>query len=291
MSVPRTGFAGRRRFSFGLGMKYAFLTVVATIAMAPLLWMLSAAVKPTNEVLRIPITLIPTEWRFDNFADALFAPRFTGYSFAHFLLNSTIVATITSLAAIVVSIMVGYGFAKFRFRGRDGLLWVLLGATLLPFASVLVPLYIVIQQLQLHNTLAALVIPFVVSGQALFISRQFILGIPDEYIEAARLDGVSEFGLFLRVILPLSGPAITTVAVMTFLTSWNQFLWPLVVASSQENYTAPIGLSLMGLGGTFNTDYNLWMAAATIAMIPPLVFFLILERPYLRGLEAMSGLK
>lgn len=268
-----------------------FLIFVATIAMAPLLWMLSAAVKPTNEVLRIPITLIPSEWRFDNFANALFEPRFTGYSFAHFLLNSTIVATITSLAAIAVSIMVGYGFAKFRFRGRDGLLWLLLGATLLPFASVLVPLYIVIQQLQLHNTLAALVIPFVVSGQALFISRQFILGIPDEYIEAARLDGVSEFGIFLKIILPLSGPAITTVAVMTFLTSWNQFLWPLVVASSQENYTAPIGLSLMGLGGTFNTDYNVWMAAATIAMIPPLIFFLILERPYLRGLEAMSGLK
>lgn len=279
------------RFSLSLGLKYVFLITAALVALAPLLWMLSAAVKPTNEVLRVPITLIPTEWRFENFANALFEPRFTGYSFAQFLMNSTIVATVTSLAAIAVSIMVGYGFAKFRFRGRDGLLWIILGATLLPFASVLVPLYIVIQQLQLQNTLAALVIPFVVSGQALFISRQFILGIPDEYLEAARLDGVSEFGLFLRVILPLSGPAVTTVAVMTFLTSWNQFLWPLVVASSQQNYTAPIGLSLMGLGGTFNTDYNLWMAAATIAMIPPLVFFLILERPYLRGLEAMSGLK
>ena len=275
----------------GLAAKYGVLVAYTAFALGPLVWMLSASVKPTDEVLQVPVNLIPSRLQLDNYLEALFAPRFTGHTFAEFLWNSVLVATITSVAAIGISIMVGYGFAKFRFRGRDGLMWTILGSTLLPFASVLIPLYLVIKAMGLSDTLAALIIPFVVAGQSLFVARQFILAIPDEYLEAARIDGLSEFGIFRKIILPLSGPAVTTVAVMTFLFSWSQFLWPLVVASSQQNYTAPLGLSLLGLGGTFNTEYNIWMAAAVLAIIPPLVFFMILERPYLRGLEALSGLK
>lgn len=279
------------RSRVGLTLMYVALIAFTAFAIGPLLWMVSAAFKPADEVLQVPVNLIPSVWHPENFTEALFSPRFTGHTFAEFLWNSILVATITSIAAIGISIMVGYGFAKFRFKGRDALMWTILGSTLLPFASVLIPLYLIIQAMGLTNTLAALIIPFVVSGQALFISRQFILGIPDEYIEAARIDGLSEFGIFRKIILPLAGPAVTTVAVMTFLFSWNQFLWPLVVASSQENYTAPLGLSLLGLGGTFNTEYNIWMAAAVLAILPPLIFFLIMERPYLRGLEALSGIK
>lgn len=274
-----------------LTLRYFALIAFTIFALGPLLWMVSAAFKPAEEVLLVPVNLIPSVWQPQNFVEALFAPRFTGHTFAEFLWNSIVVATITSIASIGISIMVGYGFAKFRFKARDALMWTILGSTLLPFASVLIPLYVIIQSMGLTNTLAALIIPFVVSGQALFVARQFILGIPDEYIEAARIDGLSEFGIFRKIVLPLAGPAVTTVAVMTFLFSWNQFLWPLVVASSQENYTAPLGLSLLGLGGTFNTEYNIWMAAAVLAILPPLIFFIIMERPYLRGLEALSGIK
>jgi len=279
------------RPTVGLFFKYLLLVMYLLFAIVPLLWMLSAAFKAREDVLTVPVQWIPPTWHPENFALALFEPRFTGHSFGEFLLNSTIVATVTALAAVVLSISVGYGFAKFRFRGREGLLWTLLGSTLLPFSSVVIPLFLIIKSMGMYDTLIALIVPFVVSGQAVFIARQFLTAIPDDYLEAARLDGASEWRIFRSIIVPMSGPVITTVAVMTFMTSWTMFLWPLVVESSQSNYTAPLGLSLLGIGATFQTDYQVWMAGATIAIVPPLVFFLILERPYMRGLEAMSGLK
>jgi ABC-type glycerol-3-phosphate transport system permease component len=136
-----------------------------------------------------------------------------------------------------------------------------------------------------------MIVPFALLGPAVFAARQFMLGLPTEYIEAARLDGASELDVFRRIVVPLSGPAITTVAVLTFLFSWNLFLWPLAIMSSQGNFTAPLGLSLLGLGSTFRPDYEIWMAAAVLSTLPPLIFFLILERPYMRGLESLSGLK
>jgi ABC-type glycerol-3-phosphate transport system permease component len=270
---------------------YTVLLAAAGFFLLPLVWMLLAAVKTQPEVLAIPIRWLPSRWHWSNFGHALFDERFAGETFARFLLNSMIVATVTALACVLLSIMVGYGFAKFRFRGREGLLWVLLGSTLLPFSSVVIPLFIIVQRLGQLDSLGGLTLPFLVTGQAIFLSRQFIRGIPDDYLEAARIDGASETWVFLHIVLPLSGSAISTVAVISFLASWNQFLWPLVISSSQSNFTAPLGLSLLGVGSSFQTDYQIWMASATLAMIPPLVFFLILERPYLRGLEMMSGVK
>lgn len=271
--------------------KYAVLVVYAVFSLLPLVWMLSAAFKPAEQVLTVPVQWIPTEWHPENFERALFEPRFAGSPFVRFLVNSTIVATATALASVALSLMIGYGFAKFRYRGRDALLWIVLGSTLLPFSSVVIPLYLVVAQLGMLNSLLGLIVPFVVIGPAVFAARQFMLALPTEYIEAARLDGASEWKVFTSVIVPLSGPAVTTVAVLTFLISWNLYLWPLVIMASQENFTAPLGLSLLGLGSTFTPDYDIWMAAATLSTLPPLLFFLVLERPYLRGLEALSGLK
>ncbi|WP_435748875.1 carbohydrate ABC transporter permease [Microbacterium sp. PMB16] len=296
MTSLRATRANRRRpahsrVTVGLILRYLLLVAYLVFAMLPLAWMLSAAFKAREDVLTVPVQWIPPSWHPENFALALFEPRFTGHSFGEFLLNSTIVATVTALVAVVLSISVGYGFAKFAFRGREGLLWTLLGSTLLPFSSIVIPLFLIIKSMGMYDTLLALIVPFVVSGQAIFISRQFLRGIPDDYLEAARLDGASEFRIFRMIIVPMSGSVVTTVAVMTFMTSWTMFLWPLVVESSQANFTAPLGLSLLGIGATFQTDYQVWMAGATIAILPPLIFFLILERPYMRGLEAMSGLK
>lgn len=280
-----------RRGHVGLVLKYALLVAYLLFALIPIVWMVSAAFKAREDVLTVPVQWIPRSWHPENFLNALFEPRFTGHSFAEFLWNSTVVATITALAAVILSILIGYGFAKFHFAGREGLMWTLLGSTLLPFSSVVIPLFLIIKSMGMFDTLWALIVPFVVSGQAIFISRQFLRAIPEDYLEAARLDGASELRIFRTVIVPLSGPVITTVAVMTFMTSWTMFLWPLVAESSQGNFTAPLGLSLLGIGATFQTDYQVWMAGATIAVLPPLLFFLILERPYMRGLEAMSGLK
>lgn len=271
--------------------KYAVLVVYSIVSLLPLVWMLSAAFKPADEVLTVPVQWIPSEWHPENFERALFEPRFAGSPFARFLLNSMIVATATALASVFLALMTGYGFVKFHYRGRDWMLWVVLGSTLLPFSSVLIPLYLIVVALGMLNSLTGLIVPFMLLGPAVFAARQFMLGLPTEYIEAARLDGASEWGVFRHVVVPMSGPAITTIAVLTFLISWNMFLWPLVIMSSQENFTAPLGLSLLGMGSTFRPDYEIWMAAAVLSTLPPLLFFLVLERPYLRGLEALSGLK
>lgn len=272
-------------------MVYIVIIIYCLFSIIPFLWMVSASFKLPEDVLTIPIRWIPPVWQPGNYLQALFEPRFAGYSLWDFLLNSIFVSVTTSLLSVGLSTVVGYGFAKFRFRGRDALLWGMLSTTLLPFSSVIIPLYLIIRTIGLTDSLWALIFPFALTGQSIFLARQFILSLPDELIDAARVDGATEFKIFTAVIFPLLGPAITTLGIMAFLYSWNLFLWPLVILSSQGKFTAPLGLSLMGLGSTFLVDYHLWMAAATIAVLPPLIFFLIFERPYLRGLEALSGFK
>ena len=272
-------------------LKYLALILYCLFSIIPFVWMLSASFKRAQDVLVVPIKWIPPVWQPGNYAQALLKPRFAGYSLGNFLLNSIFVATITALLSIALATFVGYGFAKFRFRGRDAILWGMLSTTLLPFSSVIIPLYLIIRSLHLVDNLWALILPFALTGQSIFLARQFILSLPSELIDAARVDGATELQIFLAIIFPMLGPAITTLGIMTFLFSWNLFLWPLVVISSQGKFTAPLGLSLMGLGSTFLIDYHLWMAAATLAIIPPLLFFLILEKPYLRGLETLSGMK
>jgi multiple sugar transport system permease protein len=271
--------------------KYMLLIVYSIFSLIPFVWMVSASLKPAGEVLRIPIEWIPSSFQWNNYYQALFEPRFAGFSLWDYMRNSIGVAAITSLLTVVLATFVGYGFAKFRFRGRDLTMWGMLSTTLLPFSSVLIPLILITRALGLVNSQWALIIPFALTGQSIFLARQFILGIPSDYIDAARVDGAGELQIYARLIIPLIGPAVATLGVTAFVTSWTQFLWPLVSQSSQGNFTVPVGLSLMGLGSTFLVDYHIWMAAATLSVVPPLLFFLLLERYYIRGLEALSGLK
>jgi multiple sugar transport system permease protein len=270
---------------------YMLLSAYGVFSLLPFVWMVSAAFKRPQDVLTIPIRWIPPVWQPGNFPQALLEPRFSGSSLSGFAINSIVAAVATSLASIILSTFVGYGFAKFRFKNREALLWGMLSTTLLPFSSVIIPLYLIMRALGLLDSLWAVIVPFALTGQSIFLARQFIVGLPSELIDAARVDGASELQIYRRIMFPLLGPAIATLGIMAFLVSWNQFLWPLVVLSSQDRFTLPLGLSLLGLGSTFLVDYHLWMAAATLAVIPPLLFFLILERPYLRGLETLSGLK
>lgn len=272
-------------------LKYAVLVVYSVFSLVPFLWMLSAALKPAGEVLKIPIEWIPSSFHWENFPTALLEPRFGGYRLWDYMLNSLGVAFSTTMLAVVLSLVVGYGFAKFRFSGRNLVMWGMLSTTLLPFSAVMIPLILITRALGLINNLWALILPFALTGQSIFLARQFIISIPDDYIDAARVDGAGEVQIFVEIVLPLMTPAIGTLSVIAFIASWMQFLWPLVSQSSQGNFTLPIGLSLMGLGSAFLVDYHLWMASAVMAVLPPLIFFLILERAYMRGLEALSGLK
>lgn len=272
-------------------LQHAALFVYAAFVVLPLLWMLSASVKPLGEVLLVPIQWLPSEWRWSNYRDALFTARFAGFNLATFLVNSVAVALLTTAGSVYLSLAVGYGFAKFRFGGRDALMWVTLGSTMLPFSSVLIPLYLIVRQMGMENHLAALVVPFLLTGPNIFLARQFMLSIPTEILHAARIDGASEFRIFTAVVLPNARPIAATLAIMTYIASWTSFVWPLVVIHDQDKFTLPLGLSLLGFGSTFLVDYHLWMAAASVAIIPPLILFLLLNRSYLKGMEALSGLK
>jgi ABC-type glycerol-3-phosphate transport system permease component len=272
-------------------LKYAVLVLYSIFSLLPFIWMLSAALKPKEEVLKIPIEWIPSSFQWDNFRVALFEPRFGSFSMWTYMLNSIGVGLITAGLTIILSVFVGYGFAKFRFRGRNVMMWGMLSTTLLPFSAVLVPLILITRSLGLVNNLWALIVPFALTGQSIFLARQFMVSIPNEYLDAARVDGANEMQIFARIVLPLLRPAVATLGVTAFITSWMQFLWPLVSQSTQGNFTLPIGLSLMGLGSLFLVEYHLWMASAVIAVLPPLIFFLLLEKAYMGGLEALSGLK
>ncbi len=271
--------------------KYAILILYAAFSLLPFIWMLSASLKSVQDVLKIPIQWIPPSFHWDNYRKAMFEPRFGEIRMWDYMLNSIKVALVTAGFTIVLSNFVGYGFAKFRFRGRDLLMWAMLSTTLLPFSAVLIPMILITRDLGLFNSFWALILPFALTGQSIFLARQFMITIPDEYMDAARVDGANELQIFVRIVLPLLRPAIGTLGVMAFTTSWMQFLWPLVSQSSQGNFTLPVGLSLMGQGSLYEVNYHLWMASAVMAVIPPLVFFLLLENAYMRGLETLSGLK
>ena len=247
--------------------------------------------KLSEDVLKIPVEWIPPSFQWDNYREAMFEPRFGEIRMWDYMLNSIFVALVTAGLTIVLSIFVGYGFAKFRFRGRDLMMWGMLSTTLLPFSAALIPMTLIIRELGLFNNVWALILPFALTGQSIFLARQFIISIPDEYIDAARVDGANEIQIFVRIVLPLLRPAVATLGVTAFTFSWVQFLWPLVSQSSQGNFTLPVGLSLMGQGSLYEVNYQLWMASAVMAVIPPLIFFLVLENAYMRGLETLSGLK
>jgi ABC-type glycerol-3-phosphate transport system permease component len=273
------------------GGRYGVLIAYAAFSLLPLVWMVSAAFKRNEDVLTIPIQWVPPTWEPSNFTHALFDDRFSGYSLWQFFVNSIFVGVVTTVLSVVFSILVGYGFTRYAFRGRDVLQGAMLASGLLPLAALIIPLYLVIQRLGMLDNLWALILPFVLTGQSIFLARQFLVGFPRELIDAARVDGAGELQIFIRIVAPLMRPAAATIAIMTFFLVWSMFLWPLVVVSSQGNDTVPVGLSLLGLGASFDVNYNLWMAGSTIAVIPPLLIFLLFERPYLRGLDMMSGLK
>lgn len=271
--------------------RYFFLLIMMVFMATPLVWLLSAGFKRPGDVLSVPVDWIPPDPQPDNFRKALFEARFNEQSMFDFLTNSLLVALVTALLAVGLSLVVAYGFTAYRFRGRDPFMWTMLSTGLLPLSAVVIPLYLIIERLGLLDNLWALVVPFILTGQSIFLARQFLVGFPRDLIESARIDGASEIQVLRRVVMPLMGPAAATIGIMTFLFSWSLFLWPLIVISSQENFTAPLGLSLLGLGAAFNADLSIWMAAAAISIVPPLLFFIAFEGPYLRGLDTMSGIK
>ena len=260
------------------------LTVLGVgVMLLPYFWMVSSSLKTGAEVFELPIRWIPEEPQWENYPEALSRGAFGTYFW-----NSGVVSVAVTAANVLFCSLAGYGLAKFRFSMRELCFRYILSTLMLPLEIVLVPTFIVVQQLGMVNTLSGLIVPLAVDAFGIFLMRQFIKDLPDSLIEAARLDGCSEFGIFWRIILPNCKPALGALALLEFRDSWDQFLWPYIVAASDSIKTFPLGLAQME--GIDSAAYHEIMAVAVVGMIPMAILFLFFQRAFVRGI-ALSGLK
>ena len=257
------------------------VAVVALIVLFPLLWMVSVSLMPTGEAANFPPPLIPRTITLDHYRDL-----FVSQGMGRYMWNSFALATLATILALGFTVPAGYAFAKLRFAGRERIFQMLVGALVIPAQIGTLPLFLMLKGMGLVNTYAGALVPWLASIFGLFLVRQYALSIPDEMLEAARIDGASEGQIFRRVVLPTLQPIIVTLALFVFLGSWNDFLWPLIILTDQSNYTLPVALA--ALSREHVQDIELMMAGAVITVAPVLILFLALQRYYIRGMLAGS---
>jgi multiple sugar transport system permease protein len=264
---------------------YGILALGAFMMLLPFAWMLSSSFMSAREVIARPLTWIPSALRFENYGALSNA-----IPLGRMYLNSLIVTTLTTFGILLSSSLAGYGFAKFQFPGRDFLFLLVLATMMIPFFVVLLPIFYMVSQLGWINTYQGLIVPNIVTGFGIFLMRQYMLSLPDEVLDAARIDGASEFEIYWRIALPLSTPVIGALGILAFVHQWNNFLWPLVVARSSDMWTVPVGLNSLRVYASSAKVINLQMAGAALAIVPVMVVFLLLQRYFVRGI-ALTGLK
>jgi multiple sugar transport system permease protein len=251
---------------------------------APFLWMVLGSFKTQGELLRVPPTWLPEAPTTQNYDDL-----FSKANFPRYFLNSTVVALVVTAGNLTFCSMIGYALAKLRFKGRNALFVLVMATLMVPGMVTFVPLFVLVTNAGLANSYPGLILPFLVSPFGVFLMRQFFLGLPDDLMDAGRVDGSSELGIFARIMLPLTKPALATLGILTFLASWNNFLWPLVIAQTEDKYTLPVALALYSTGQNAQ-NYGLLMAGAVVVVVPVLVIFLAFQRHVTRGI-AITGLK
>jgi multiple sugar transport system permease protein len=255
--------------------------MAALLTLLPFLWVVSGSLRSLDDIRAEPGAWLPAEVTFDNFARLFGTQGFSGY-----FVNSVVVAAIVVAGNIVASSTAGYALAKFHFRGKRLALGAVMMAMMVPYIAVFVPQFVITVNLGLADTLPGIALPSVALPISVFIMRQYAFSIPDELLEAARMDGAGELRTFFGIFLPLAGPAVATITIMSFLSSWNNFIWPLVVAQSTASYTLPVGLAATSQAAANVTDYGLVLAGAVVVMLPVLVLFLLLQRYFVQGIAA-----
>ena len=279
MTTDRTYAKRRRALTVTIGV---VLGIGAVITAFPFFWMLTTALKPQRESVTFPPTILPEaptlQW---------FQMLFTELDFGRYLVN-TILVVLIGFIGLMFMAMAGYAFAKFEFRGRRWMFFLVLATMMIPIQVTMIPTYLILNGMKLTNTLVGIALPTLVSGFAIFLFRQFMTTIPTEMLEAARLDGAGEFRTFWQIVLPMSKPILAVQIVLTFISGWNSFLWPLIIASDQKLYTLSVGLALLNQQLAVNP--SLQMAAAAVMVIPILIVFIVFQRYVIQGF-ALSGLK
>lgn len=282
--VDRAGRPGRaRRATIGRVLAYLLLIGAAAAILLPFAWMVSASLKHDNEVFTIPVRWIPKSFQWHNFSDI-----WSQIPFGTYLKNTVFLSTVITLLQVLTGSFAAYGFAKVRFRGRDTLFVAYLATIALPWQAYMIPQYIMMQKLGLTDTYWSLILLQAFGAFGVFLMRQYYLTIPDELCEAARVDGLSEYGIWARIILPLSKPALASLALLTFVNTWNDYMGPFIYLTSNDHWTIQIGLQ--SFIGQFDSEYALMMTGSVLSVLPILVVFLIGQRYFIRGI-ATSGMK
>lgn len=257
----------------------AVLLFGVLLMVMPFLYMISASFKPGSEIYTIPFQFFP-----ENIYVGNYVRLFGETNFVRWFENSVILAIGRTLIAVVLSLMAAYAFAKFDFRGRN-ILFILVIATLtLPIYVILIPLYSMMIRLGWINSYAALILPFGAQAIGVFLARQYLLGVPNELLEAARIDGAGEWNIFMRIILPIAQPVIATMAILFFSAAWKDFIWPLIILN--DNSMFPLSLGLPSLIGPYTQEYGILMAGSFLATLPILIIFLIMQRRFIEGVMA-----
>lgn len=273
----------RGRLRIGTAALNVLAVIVALLTLFPLFWMGSVSLMNAGEAAQFPPPLWPSHPSFQHY-HTLFAVQGVG----RYLANSAVLATLATLLALLFTVPAGYAFAKLRFRGSERIAQILLAALVIPGQIGTLPLFLFLQRLGLVNTFAGALAPWLASIFGLYLVREYARTLPDEMLEAARVDGASELQIFTAIVLPGLQPILVTLALFVFLGSWNDFLWPLIILTDQSNYTLPVALAALARESVQDTE--LMMAGAVVTVVPPLALFLLLQRYYIRGLLA-GGVK
>jgi multiple sugar transport system permease protein len=274
--------AGARR-SRGIWLHVALIAGLTVMAM-PFVWMILSSFKTTAELRQLPPTWLPADPTTANYQDL-----FDRLDFPRYFFNSAVVAVTVTAGNVVFGSMFGYALAKLDFPGKRVLFALTLATLMIPAFVTFTPLFVLVSNMGLVNTHAGLILPYLAGAFGVFLMRQYISSFPNELLDAARVDGAGEYSVFFRIVLPNCGPAIATVAVLTFISTWNSFIWPLVVASTEEMYTLPVALALFSVGQQ-ESNLGLQMAGAAVVVLPLLVLFFAMQRYVIQGF-ATSGLK
>jgi multiple sugar transport system permease protein len=271
----------QRRFLFSPW--HLVLIPLAIVMLIPMIWMIITSFETLSETRHFPPILIPSSIQWQNYTDVLQqAP------FARWFMNTLIVTVVVVAGNLLFCSLAGYAFARIKFFGRDVVFILVLATLMIPFQVIIIPTFIIVRKLGLIDTLGALIVPNLAGAFGIFLLRQFFRSLPIELEEAARIDGASRLGVLFKIVLPLSGPVLATVAVVTFLWTWNDFLWPLVTLYSPNNMTLQLGLTTFQ--GAHSTNTHLLMAANVMSILPVLALFVFAQRFFIRGI-ATSGLK
>jgi len=267
----------------GETLAYLFLLVAGVIMLLPLFWMIVGGFKAEWEVTAVPAVWLPSEWRWDNYVYVMTQSLIgTGYK------NSLILTTVVTVIQVVTSVVGGYVFAKLRFPGRDILFIGVISTLMLPGFLIQIPLFVMMAKVEWLNTYQSMIVPFLLTPFGIFMMKQFMTGLPSEYIDSARMDGASETSVIWRIVFPLVKEPAAALAIFVFIQHWNELFWPLLVLRQREMFTLP--LALFALNGDYNTVFSLILAGATLAIIPVVIIYAWLQEHIIRGVT-LTGLK